>query len=53
MFKIEESLEHLKEMRLKVALIKGETVEGLTPLEKEEEVNSAALLLKKQQEMNA
>lgn len=54
MFNTEESLDHLKELRLKVALIKGEAVEGLTPLEKEDEANNKAMLLKKQQqEMNA
>lgn len=54
MFNTEESLTHLQEMRRKVALMKGEAVEGLTPLEKEDENKKPAVLLnKKQQEMNA
>ncbi len=55
MFSPEESLNHLKEMRLKVALLKGEEVEGLTPLPqiKEEEKSKPAILAKtKQQEIN-
>ncbi len=54
MFNAEESLKLLQEMRRKVALMKGETVEGLPPLEKEDENKKPAILLnKKQQEMNA
>lgn len=55
MFNPEESLNHLKEMRLKVALLKGEEAEGLTPLllvKEEEKGRPAILAKKKQQEIN-
>lgn len=37
MFDAEESLAHLQEMRRKAAAVKGEAVEGLTPIVLEEE----------------
>lgn len=55
MFNPEESLSHLKEMRLKVALLKGEEVEGLSPLpqlKEDDKSKSAVLVKKKQQEIN-
>lgn len=54
MFNAEESLNLLLEMRRKVVMMKGEAVEGLPPLENEDENKKPAVLLnKKQQEMNA
>ena len=55
MFNPEESLNHLKEMRLKVALMKGEEVEGLTPLplaKDDEKSKPPVMVKKKQQEIN-
>ena len=55
MFNSENSLNHLKEMRQKVILMKGEAVEGIPPLQKDEKNNSQPLIQKhkpKQQEIS-
>lgn len=44
MFDAEESLIHLQELRCKAAVIKGEAVEGLSPIVLEEENTKAAIL---------
>lgn len=55
MFNAEESLQHLKEMRYRVIMMKdGQSEEGLPPLELEEEKENELLLRKnKQKEIDA
>ena len=50
MFNAEESLKHLKAMRLSVIMMKdGQTVEGIPALELEEEKKDERLIIKNQQ----
>lgn len=54
MFNAEESLNHLRDLRRQVSVLKGQTVEGLSPIEKEDEVKKTTVLINKNQnEMNA
>ena len=55
MFDVEASLQHLKDMRYQVILMKdGKSVEGLPPLErKEKEKDIPVKDRKKQKEINA
>lgn len=55
MFNAEKSLQHIKEMRFSVIMMKdGKTVEGIPPLELDEEKKNELVLMKnKQKEIDA